>query len=90
MNYVWDEPKRLSNLRDHGLDFARVQHGFEWDGALIRRSYPGNRGEPRFAATSLMHGDLVTLIFSPLGSEALSLISLRRASRKERKLYAQN
>ena len=90
MRYVWDEPKRFSNLQKHGLDFADVENGFfEWDGALVRPSYPGKRGEARFSATGFMHDNLVALAFSPLGSEALSLISLRPASRKERRLYAE-
>jgi len=31
--------------------------------------------------------ELVTLVFSPLGAEAISVISLRPASRVERKLH---
>jgi uncharacterized DUF497 family protein len=33
--------------------------------------------------------DLVTLVFSPLGAEAISVISLRPASKAERKLYGE-
>lgn len=90
MLIVWDEPKRLENLRVHRLDFAHARDRFEFADALIRPSYAGARGEPRFAATGLLDGDLVTLVFSLLGSEALSLISLRRASRKERRLYGEH
>jgi uncharacterized DUF497 family protein len=35
-----------------------------------------------------MGREVVTLVFSALGSEAISFISLRPASRKERDIYA--
>lgn len=88
MHYVWDEPKRLKNMADHdGLDFADAKARFEWPDAVIVPSYAGSRGEARFIAVGYLDGDLVTLVFSRLGSEALSFISLRPASRKERKLH---
>jgi uncharacterized DUF497 family protein len=34
-------------------------------------------------------GQIISVVFKPLGSEALSVISMRIASRKERKAYAQ-
>lgn len=85
---VWDEPKRLSNLQDHGLDFETARDHFAFDEAKILPTYPGADGRVRFVAVGDMDGDLVAIVFSPLGTEAISLISLRRASRKERKAYA--
>jgi uncharacterized protein len=32
---IWDEPKRLSNLVKHGLDFADIEEGFDFDGAIV-------------------------------------------------------
>lgn len=29
MRFLWDEGKRLSNLRDHGLDFVDAREVFE-------------------------------------------------------------
>ena len=87
MVIVWDEPKRSSNLKLHGLDFADVEDRFEWETALIKVSHPGEDGRPRFVATSLLEGRLVALVFSLLGTEAISLVSLRPASRSERKLH---
>ena len=89
---VRDETKRLRNLRPepegHGLDFAEADAFFDWDGALVASGKPGEDGRPRFAATGRMNARLVTLVFAPLGSEAISAISLRDASRKERKAHA--
>jgi uncharacterized protein len=81
-----DPHKRATNLEKHGLDLADVEDAFEWDTALIGPARP-SRGRARFVAVGFLAGDLVTLIFSPLGSEAIAPISLRPASRKERRRY---
>lgn len=85
----WDERKREANLRTHELDFADVRDRFDWNTARVVQSYPAPDGRARFAAIGRLDGRLVTLVFSPLGSEAISVISLRVASRTERKSYAQ-
>jgi len=41
MRFVWDEPKRLSNLAKHGLDFADVENGFDWANARIAPAKDG-------------------------------------------------
>lgn len=79
MRIVWDEPKRLANLAKHGLDFEDVDPIF-FETAVVR---PAKQG--RWQAFGSLQGTLVALVFAPLGSEALSLISLRTASAKERK-----
>jgi uncharacterized DUF497 family protein len=86
MRIVWDEPKRQTNLATHGLDLADAEF-FEWEAARVVRGYSGTGGRPRFRAIGRLRNDLVTIVFSPLGTEAVSVISLRRASRSERKLY---
>ena len=83
MLITWDEPKRLSNLAKHDLDFAEFEAGFDFAAALV---IPAERGR------SMMIGRLggvllVAVVFSMLGSEAMSVVSLRPASKKERKLY---
>jgi uncharacterized DUF497 family protein len=32
---IWDKPKRLSNLVKHSLDFADIEDGFDFDGAIV-------------------------------------------------------
>ena len=88
MRLVWDEPKRLRNRapppQGHGLDFADARDRFEWTTALISPSYPGRDGATRFMAIGFLDGRLVALVFAPLGAEAVSAISLRIASNRER------
>jgi uncharacterized DUF497 family protein len=79
MRFVWDEPKRLSNRTKHGLDFADVESGFDWANASVTPAKDG-----RFKALGKLNGKTVVVIFATLGTEAFSIVSLRRASRGER------
>lgn len=79
MIIVWDEPKRIANLAKHGVDFADIGESF-FANAVVGEAKAGRH----FAIGEL---DGVTIvIFATLGTEGVSLISARPASRKERKL----
>ena len=82
MKIVWDENKRLTNLaKHHGMDFADLGPDF-FDRAVKR---PSPRG--RFLAIGLFEDVVVVaVVYRPLGAEAVSDISMRPSSRKERKL----
>ena len=82
MIIAWDEPKRPANLAKHGLDFADLTlESFEASFVLAARS-------PRFRAIGLLGDEaVVVVIFAPLGSEAISIVSMRSASKTERKLF---
>lgn len=75
-----DEPKRLVNIARHEMDFADLDYAF-FENATIRRSDSG-----RSLAIGYNAGRLVAIVFTLLGREAVSLVSMRPASRKERKL----
>jgi len=81
MEILWDEPKRQANLKKHGLDFAELDLAF-FEGAVL---YPAR--SPRLRAIGLFGDRMITVIFRPLGSEAVSVISMRPASIVERRLY---
>jgi len=79
MRIVWDEIKRQENLRKHRLDFADLTSDWISSAAIE----PAKRG--RWMATGRIGGVMViAVVFKPLGSEAISVISMRPASRKER------
>jgi uncharacterized DUF497 family protein len=86
MQFVWDEAKRQTNLDLHQVHFEEV-YEFDWDTAQISPTYPSRTGRQRLIATGWLHDDLVTIIISPLGTEGYSVISMRSASRKERRAY---
>ncbi len=87
MLMTWDEPKRELNLRNHRMDFADARDRFEWETAIVSTTRPSATGRARYTAIGMLDGRLVTLVFSLLGTEAVSAISLRPASRKERIRY---
>jgi uncharacterized protein len=85
MEIVWDEPKRLANLDKHGLDFADLNESF-FDSALV---IPSRNKSERWVAIGVNTGGVVVVVFARLGREGVSIISMRPASRSERKLYAE-
>ena len=78
MNIIYDEPKRLKTLEARQLDMADLTVAF-FDAATIFEAKAG-----RLKAVGLFGGDIITVISKLLGTEALAVISMRRASRKER------
>ncbi|MDK4739793.1 BrnT family toxin [Rhizobium sp. CNPSo 3464] len=81
MEIIWDELKRETNLAKHGLDFADLDIEF-FAGSIVVSANDG-----RSMAIGELDGQIVAaVVFKPLGSEAISVISMRPASRKERKL----
>lgn len=80
MMIVWDEPKRLANLAKHGMDFADVDQGF-FDAALV---VPAKSN--RHKAIGRLGDGTIVVIFAALGSEGISIISMRPASPAERRL----
>lgn len=83
MEIVWDEPKRLKNLETHKLDFAMLSIEFLADAVIV----PAKAG--RLKAIGRFENGMIAVIFVRLGTEAVSVISMRRASRLERRLYEQ-
>jgi hypothetical protein len=88
---VWDEAKRRSNVQKHGLDFAHVS---DFDSASAV-THEDKRGlvdpkfvyrEPRYISIGLMRGKLVVLFYSDT-KKGWRVISLRRATEKEAKLW---
>ncbi|KQT61106.1 hypothetical protein ASG52_17915 [Methylobacterium sp. Leaf456] len=91
MAIPYDEPKRALNLREHGFDFADFATHFDASNAVFAETAPSRTGRERFLVVGLWSdGRIVTAILSPLGTEAWSLVSLRTASEKERRTYAQH
>jgi uncharacterized protein len=84
MRIVFDEIKRKATLTKRGLNFADLTFEFFADARIIPAK------EMRFKAIGKFGDTIITVIFKPLGSEALSVISMRRADRKERKDHAKD
>ena len=86
MIYEWDEAKRASNLKKHGLDFAAAWRVFEAPAKVtVPESRPEAR-EPRWADLAEVGGRILLLAYTFRG-ESVRCISFRPAKRKERSFY---
>jgi uncharacterized DUF497 family protein len=81
MKITWDEPKREKNLKERGMDFADVSEDFFADAVIVSAK------TGRYMAIGFLGERMISVVFKALGTEALSIISMRSASRKERKAY---
>ena len=78
MQFEWDENKRATNLRKHGLDLMTGADLF--DGRRVL-TYPSPRAnEARFATVGQLAEEFVAIVWTQRTS-AVRLISLRRGER---------
>lgn len=81
----WDEAKRESNRRKHGVDFAEVAE-FDWATALIFLDDRQDYGEDRRVALGLIGARVHHLTFTTRFGK-VRVISLRRANRREQRRW---
>lgn len=80
MQIVWDEPKRQANIAKHGYDFAVLTVEFFLDAVVVQAK------DRRMMAIGRFVDGTIAVVFVTLGTEGLSVISMRTASKKEREL----
>lgn len=85
MKLDWDEAKRQATLRTRGLDFADVDQ-IEWETAIVFDDDRRECGERRQVCLGLLHDQLVVVAYTFRG-DALRVISMRRANRRERRIH---
>jgi uncharacterized DUF497 family protein len=84
MDFEWHEPKRLSNLVKHFLDFLDAYLLFS--SPYIVADLGIIKGEHRWMATGMIDDVHVTVIYTMRG-DVIRIISLRKARDGERKRY---
>jgi len=85
MEYQWDETKRLTNLRKHGIDFTDVPALFDGDILMVedeRLDY----GEQRFVAFGLLKGRAIAVVHTER-EDHTRIISARKATKYEQRTY---
>ena len=80
MKIVWDEPKRLANIARHGMDFADLDEAFFERSVIV----PAKLG--RLSAVGRHRSRIILVVFVTLGTEGFSVVSMRPASPRERRL----
>jgi uncharacterized DUF497 family protein len=88
MRYIWNEAKRKSNLKKHGLDFADAEKVFVGPMVLFEDSRE-NYGEQRMIGIGLLDC-LVVLIVHVEADETIRIISMRKADTDEIDLFYKN
>jgi uncharacterized protein len=85
MIFQWDERKRISNLRKHGIDFRDAATMFAGDTVLMeddRIEY----GETRFVSLGLLRGRVIVVVHAEHG-DVTRIISARKATNYEQDIY---
>lgn len=84
MEYEWDEQKRLSNIAKHGVDFAAAFR-LDWDNAVFFADDIAD-GEHRSRMLCWLGDRLVFVIYTLRGSRC-RIISMRKATKSEYRIY---
>jgi uncharacterized DUF497 family protein len=85
MNFEWDEQKRITNARKHGIDFRDAIEIFAGDTVMMeddRFDY----GERRFVSLGLLRGRVIAVVHTEHGG-VTHIISARKATRYEQRIY---
>lgn len=86
MKFQFDPAKNKTNIAKHGVDMVLVTE-FEFDTAIEQTDDRMDYEETRWQALGFLNGRLHSLVYTER-RKTIRVISLRRASRKEEKLYA--
>jgi uncharacterized DUF497 family protein len=92
--FSWDDRKALSNLEKHGVSFEEAETVFADPNALEWDDLHHSEAERRLKRLGLSVRRRVLILVYTLrrlkdGEKTIRIISARRASRKERKAYAE-
>lgn len=85
MRFIWDDNKNKNNIQKHGIDFHDGWQIFEKP-ILERIDNRKEYNEERWIALGELEGAVVVLVYTYRQQE-IRIISIRRASRCERKIY---
>lgn len=91
--FSWDEAKNQTNIKKHGLSFQAAQLVFD-DPWHVSRQDRIEGGEQRWQTVGMVEGLLLLLVAHTWhdhddGTEHIRIISARRATKQERKIYEQ-
>ncbi len=90
--FSWDETKNISNQTKHGISFELAREVFADPLHLTRQDRIEN-GEQRWQTLGMVGAVVLILVAHTWhdidGEESIRIISARRATKQERKIYEQ-
>jgi uncharacterized protein len=87
--FVWDEAKRKSNIKKHGLDFKDAHLVYDDPDKCTYEACRDDESRWMDIALVAIRGRVLALVYTERG-EDVRVISFRPASREERKLYEED
>ena len=87
--FEWDEAKRLSNLRKHGLDFRDAHLVYDDPDKCTYDASRNDEYRLMDVALAVLKGRLLTLVYMETEDD-VRVISFRNASQEERNAYEQD
>ena len=85
MNFEWEDTKRKSNIKKHGIDFIDAPMIFSGYTLTIEDDrYP--YGEERFVTFGILDGRVVVVVHTET-ENSIRIISIRKATKYEEKAY---
>ncbi len=88
MRFIWDESKRSANIRKHRLDFAAGRKVFSGP-TFTFEDTRFNYDEQRFITIGLLDVQVVVIAHTETEKE-IRIISMRKASKNEQKIFFEN
>jgi uncharacterized DUF497 family protein len=85
-HFEWDEEKRKTNIRRHGLDFRDARQVFK-SPMLVALDDREEYGEERWIGLGMLAGRVVVVIFTERGENTIRIISMMKATNYERLRY---
>lgn len=97
MEFAWDERKNRANQRKHGVSFETASLVFDDPDHLTRQDREVD-GEPRWQTIGIVNGIHLLLVAHTVvenideneDDEVIRILSARKATRRERSMYAQS
>lgn len=87
VRFEWDPPKAAANVRIHGVSFAEAVTVLE-DAFALTREDPDVAHETRWVTLGLSAwGNLLVVVYTYRGADAIRLISAWKANRRQRIRY---
>jgi len=90
MKCEWDPAKAASNLRKHGVSFEEAATALADDYSITGADPEHSTGESRFITFGLSNVRRLLVVSHTERGEALRIISARRATKQERRIYEES
>jgi uncharacterized DUF497 family protein len=89
VGFEWDEAKAASNLVKHGVSFSYARTAFDDPAGIETVDDRCDYGEERFNLIAKSPDNIVLFVTYTERETGIRIISARRASRQEVKIYGQ-